>query len=278
MFRSRRSPLRRSPLRRSPLRRSPYSPLRGGATLHQNPEPEELVAKPAPEPYSGLVVDSLIETLMKITSFKEFYRMRYMNKLTREAVNTIVSNPDLLKRKLMNTNNADIEKLYRIRNTIPIHMRTLFSLVLLEVIKEKKIMRIAKIINPGIWLNVKKNKFFVKNKRYSGFDDPRLIRQIRQIKSDHNLEYGDIIEYNEIFSRDSSVMEYGWGKIQGYIFLLEGDKFETGSQFEDDGLWKHVNTQNTKIKTQNIKYDFSYISKNEHVFGYMGGGEETFWI
>jgi hypothetical protein len=116
MFRSRRSPLRRSPLRRSPYRRSPYSPLRGGATLHQNPEPEELVAKPAPEPYSGLVVDSLIETLMKITSFKEFYRMRYMNKLTREAVNTIVSNPDLLKRKLMNTNNADIEKLYRIRN------------------------------------------------------------------------------------------------------------------------------------------------------------------
>ena len=217
---------------------------------------------------------------MAITSFKEFYSMRTMDKLHKATVDGIVSNRDLLKRKLMNTNNADIEKLYhwRIRNTIPIHMRTLFSLVLLEVIKEKKIMRIAKIINPGIWLNVKKNIFFVKNKRYSGFDDPRLIRQIRQIKSEHNLEYGDIIEYNEIFSRDSSVMEYGWGKIQGYIFLLEGDKFETGSQFEDDGLWKHVNTQNTKIKTQNIKYDFSYISKNEHVFGYVDDWGETFWI
>ena len=119
--------------------------------------------------------DSLEEMLMAITSFKEFYSMGYMNKLTKSAVDGIVSNRDVLKRKLMNTNNDDIEKLYRIRNTIPVHMWTLFSSVLLAVIEEKKIMRIAKIINPKIWR-------YPNTKKYISLEDPQLIIDIRQIK------------------------------------------------------------------------------------------------
>ena len=92
-------------------------------------------AEPEVEPVLETEIDlppEVLDKIIKMISFKDFMILKEVNTQYRDIVNHIMSNPVLLKQKLLNIKRRELILLNRIRNRIPIEVRKLLPAVLKE--------------------------------------------------------------------------------------------------------------------------------------------------
>jgi len=96
-------------------------------------------AEPEVEPVLETEIDlphEVIESIIMKSSFKDFIRFKQVNKHYLKIVNDIISNPVLLKQKLLNISKDELINLNNSRSKIPIEIQK----ILPEVLKERKII------------------------------------------------------------------------------------------------------------------------------------------